>query len=175
MTSLYAIQLECLLVILAIVTLLTDAFRPSVDHRRLGLVVATLVGLTLVYSLTLRPVDGALFHGLYRLDPFALFFKRLFLLAICLVLVMGAEFSRRFQGGVAEFYALVTICGTGMLLIASVNDFVLLFVSLELVTITFYALASYLRRQVASLEEPVTVGLEGLLGLSKSELARARR
>jgi NADH-quinone oxidoreductase subunit N len=33
-----------------------------------------------------------------------------------------------------------------------VNDFVLLFVALELVTITFYVLASYLRRQVASLE-----------------------
>jgi len=33
-----------------------------------------------------------------------------------------------------------------------VNDFILLFVALELVTITFYVLASYLRRQVASLE-----------------------
>jgi NADH-quinone oxidoreductase subunit N len=39
-----------------------------------------------------------------------------------------------------------------MLLIASVNDFVLLFVSLELVTITFYILTSFLRRQVPSLE-----------------------
>jgi len=43
-------------------------------------------------------------------------------------------------------------CAVGMLLIASVNDFILLFVSLELVTITFYVLASYLRRQIPSLE-----------------------
>ncbi len=52
--------------------------------------------------------------------------------------------------GVAEFYALLMFCAVGMLLIASVNDFILLFVSLELVTITFYVLASYLRRWLIS-------------------------
>jgi NADH:ubiquinone oxidoreductase subunit 2 (subunit N) len=35
----------------------------------------------------------------------------------------------------------------GMLVIGSVNDFILLFVSLELVTITFYVLTSFLRRK----------------------------
>ncbi len=44
------------------------------------------------------------------------------------------------------------LCATGMLVLASANDFVLLFVGLELVTITFYILASYLRRQLPSLE-----------------------
>jgi NADH-quinone oxidoreductase subunit N len=39
-----------------------------------------------------------------------------------------------------------------MLIIASVNDFVLLFVALELVTISFYVLTSFLRRQIHSLE-----------------------
>jgi len=43
-------------------------------------------------------------------------------------------------------------CASGMLILASVNDFILLFVALELVTITFYVLASYLRRKVLSLE-----------------------
>jgi NADH-quinone oxidoreductase subunit N len=38
------------------------------------------------------------------------------------------------------------------MLLASVNDFILLFVALELVTITFYVLASFLRRQAQSLE-----------------------
>jgi NADH-quinone oxidoreductase subunit N len=153
MMGLYVIQLECLLVLLAVVTLLSDAFQPTADRQKLGHVLAALVGVTLLYSFWLKPMaDTAFFHGMYRFDTFALYFKRLFLLALTFVLVMSADFAKRFESGVAEFYALLLLCATGMLVIASVNDFILLFVSLELVTITFYILASYLRRQIPSLE-----------------------
>jgi NADH-quinone oxidoreductase subunit N len=150
--NLYVTQLECLLAILAIGTLLTDAFRPGGNRRALGYLLATLVTITLLYSFALKPVEETLFHGMYRLDAFALFFKRLFLLATAFVLLMGAEFAERFETGVAEFYALVLLAATGMLIIASVNHFILLFVALELVTITFYILTSFLRRQTQSLE-----------------------
>lgn len=150
--NLYATQLECLLVIFGVGTLLLDAFRPSGNRRTLGHVLAMLVGIALLYSFMLQPVDRALFHGMYRCDAFALYFKRLFLLATAFVLLMGAEFAERFETGVAEFYALVLLAATGMLVIASVNDFILLFVALELVTITFYILTAFLRRQVQSLE-----------------------
>jgi len=157
--ALYATQLECLLALWGIVILLVDAFSPVPNKRTLGYMAAGFVVVALLYSFILRPLDGTFFHGMYRFDAFALYFKRLFLLALAGVLVMAAEFSPLIESGhaggvagVAEFYALLMFCATGMLLIASVNDFILLFVSLELVTITFYVLASYLRRQVQSLE-----------------------
>ncbi len=150
--ALYAVQLEGLLVVLALGALLTDAFRPVADKRRFGLLLAALVGVTFFYSFIVQPQETTFFHGTYRLDAFALFFKRLFLLVTALVLVAGAEFSERFETGATEFYALVLLAATGMLIIGSVNDFVLLFVALELVTITFYILTSYLRRQLTSLE-----------------------
>jgi NADH-quinone oxidoreductase subunit N len=145
----FATQLECLLAVLAIATLLTDAFRPSREKRRLGLLLAGLVLVVFAYSFMLFPIKGSLFHGLYRLDAFALFFKRLFLLVTALVLVAGAECS---ESAAAEFYALTLLAATGMLLAASVNDFVMLFVALELTMVSFYVLTSFLRRQVASLE-----------------------
>ncbi len=147
-----AIQLECLLALLGVMTLLMDALSPSKDKRKLGYVLAVLVACLLIYSFTLAPTTTTYAHGMYRLDSFALYFKRLFLLAITFVLLMGAEFSERFEHGVAEFYSLVLLCGTGMLILGSVNDFILLFVALELVTITFYILTSFLRRQTQSLE-----------------------
>jgi NADH-quinone oxidoreductase subunit N len=150
--SLYAIQLECLLALLALMTLLVDAFRPVANRKRFGYVLAGLVALTFGYSFLLTPLPETFFHGMFRLDAFALYFKRLFLAVTAIVLVMGAEFSERFESGVAEFFALVLLAATGMLLTASVNDFVLLFVALELVTITFYILTSFLRRQLSSLE-----------------------
>ena len=152
MMGIYAAQLECLTAILAITTLLSDAFRPSMNKRSLGYLLAMMLVLTLLYTFALRPTDETFFHGMYRLDAFALYFKRLFLLATAFVLVMAAEFSPRIEAGIAEFYSLLLFCATGMLLIASVNDFILLFVALELVTISFYVLTSYLRRQVPSLE-----------------------
>ncbi len=150
--NLYAIQLECLLVILGIGVLMIDAFHPIQDKRKLGLILATLVGITFLYSFTLRPLDQSFFAGLYRLDPFALFFKRLFLVALVFVFVMSAEFLPRIEAGHSEFYTLLLFSAVGMLLIASVNDFILLFVALELVTISFYVLTSFLRRQIPSLE-----------------------
>ena len=152
MMALGAVQLEALLVTLALATLLGDAFWPNVNKRKLGLGLAALVTLVLLFSFTLPTESTTHFHGMYRFDPLALYFKRLFLVATLMVLVMGAEFVERFESGVAEFYALVLLAATGMLLTASVNDFILMFVALELVTITFYVLTSFLRRQAQSLE-----------------------
>ncbi|HVM62324.1 MAG TPA: NADH-quinone oxidoreductase subunit N [Verrucomicrobiae bacterium] len=152
MMSLYAIQLECLIATWGIVLLLVDAFTPIPNKRLVGYMAAGFVAVALLYSFAIQPVAEPFFHGMFRLDPFALYFKRLFLLALAVVLLMAAEFSPRIESGVAEFYALLMFCAVGMLMTASVNDFILLFVSLELVTITLYVLASYLRRQLPSLE-----------------------
>ena len=43
----------------------------------------------------------------------------------------------------------------GLMFMASAIDFVLIFVSLELVTISFYILVAYMRRQTTSLEAGV--------------------
>jgi len=150
--SFYAIQLDALLAVWGVIILLVDAFRPFRNKKTLGYLVAIFVLVAFAYSFLVQPVSDTFFHGMYRLDTFALYFKRLFLGALTIVLVMSAEFSDRIEAGVAEFYALLLFCATGMLILASVNDFILLFVALELVTITFYILASYLRRQVQSLE-----------------------
>jgi NADH-quinone oxidoreductase subunit N len=148
----YAIQLECLLAIWGIIILLVEAFKPVPNKRTIGYMAAGFVAMAFLFSFALRPMEGTFFHGMYRFDAFALYFKRLFLLALAMVLVMSAEFSDRIETSVAEFYALLMFCAAGMLILASANDFILLFVALELVTITFYVLASYQRRQVASLE-----------------------
>ena len=91
MMALAAVQLEALLVVLALVTLLGDAFWPTVNKRSLGLGLAALVTLVLLYSFALPAEAGTHFHGMYRLDALALYFKRLFLVATVMVLVMGAE------------------------------------------------------------------------------------
>jgi NADH-quinone oxidoreductase subunit N len=78
------------------------------------------------------------FHGSYVMDGLAVFFKRFFLLTALIVLVMAAEFAGRIETGISEFYSLVLFALSGMMFAASANDFSMLFVSIELITVTFY-------------------------------------
>ncbi len=85
---LYAIQLECLVATWGIVILLVDAFKPIANKRLVGYIAAGFVAVALLYSFTIQPgADVPLFHGMFVLDAFALYFKRLFLLALAMVLV----------------------------------------------------------------------------------------
>jgi NADH-quinone oxidoreductase subunit N len=59
------------------------------------------------------------------------------------------------QSGLGEFFALPILTCAGMMWMSSANDFILIFVSLELVTISFYVLVAYTRRNAASLEAGV--------------------
>src|SRR6185295_6544398 len=101
--------------------------------------------------------------GMFVLDGLALFFKRFFLLAALIVLLMSGEFADRIQSGLSEFYALILFALAGMMVAASANDFSLLFVSLELITITFYILTSFQRGRLVSLEAGVKYLILGAL------------
>jgi NADH-quinone oxidoreductase subunit N len=94
-------------------------------------------------------------HGSYVMDGLAVFFKRFFLLAALIVLVMAAEFAGRIETGISEFYSLVLFALSGMMFAASANDFSMLFVSVELITVTFYVLTSFQRNRLPSLEAGV--------------------
>lgn len=78
------------------------------------------------------------------------------------LLLADAHEPLRCQGGV-EFSALTLLGATGMLLLASVNDFILLFVALELLTISFYVMTSFLRGEGRALEAGIKYLVLGAL------------
>src|SRR5262249_22515463 len=83
-----------------------------------------------------------------------------------IVLLTSVEFADRIQAGISEYYALILFALTGMLFASSANDFALLFVSLELITITFYVLTSFQRARTTSLEAGVKYLIIGALSTS---------
>src|SRR5258706_14488220 len=161
---------ECLVVGLGLALLLADLWVPSTSRRKLGYAAAAGIGLILAYSffavhLAPEGVQYA-FGKMYVLDGLALFFKRFFLLAALIVLLMSVDFADRIPTGIAEFYALVLFALAGMLFASSANDFSLLFVSLELITVTFYGLTSFQRARLGSLEAGVKYLIIGALSTS---------
>src|SRR5204863_994562 len=59
------------------------------------------------------------------------------------------------QSGLGEFFTLPLFTCAGLMWMASAIDFVMIFVSLELVTMSFYVLVSFTRRSPATLEAGV--------------------
>jgi NADH-quinone oxidoreductase subunit N len=169
--NLFLLSHELLVLALGLGLLLVDLWLPLPAKRKLGYVAAAGVGLILLYSLCCvglpadKPVQYA-FGQMYALDGLALFFKRFFLIAALIVLLMSVEFADRIGAGIAEFYALILFALSGMLFASSANDFALLFVSLELITVTFYVLTSFQRGRVTSLEAGVKYLIIGALSTS---------
>ena len=63
----------------------------------------------------------AAFGGMYVLDGFALFFKRFFLIATALVLLMSSEYAKTFRNGTGEYMSLSLFALSGMMFAASAN------------------------------------------------------
>jgi len=159
---------EWLVVALGLGLLLVDLWLPSSAKRNLGYAAALGLGAILLYSLFAVQLPSPeatqyAFGKMYALDGLALFFKRFFLLAAVIVLLMSVEFADRIKAGIGEFYALTLFALSGMLFASSANDFALLFVSLELITVTFYVLTSFERGRLASLEAGVKYLIIGAL------------
>jgi NADH-quinone oxidoreductase subunit N len=150
------ISLEIAVVLLGLGLLLLDLWTPAAHKRKLGYVAALAVLGVFAYTFRLDAFEAKLaFNNSYVFDGLALFFKRFFLIAAVLVLVMAAEFADQIEAGISEYYSLIVFALAGMMFAASANDFTMLFVSLELITVTFYVLTSFQRNRVQSLEAGV--------------------
>jgi NADH-quinone oxidoreductase subunit N len=152
MTNWGALELEIYVTLVGIALLLADMFGKPGDRTRWGYAAAVGLLLVLLRAAMMHGHNTPEFFGMYRFDALAHVFKMLFLAATIIVLVMSVDFARQLQSGRAEFYALICFACVGMMVLASANDFVLLFVGLELVTISFYVLTSFQRARLPSIE-----------------------
>jgi NADH-quinone oxidoreductase subunit N len=159
--------LEIVVLLWGLILLLADSFAGQTDRR--GFALAGVAGLcvVLVASFFLAPPPVAALTGFwsfYAADPLAIFFKRFALVTTILVLIMAIDYAPSIRMGVpganrhaglGEFFALPIFTCAGLMWMASAIDFVMIFVSLELVTLSFYVLVSFTRRNPATLEAGV--------------------
>src|SRR5688572_17542760 len=155
--------LEIAVVLTGLALLMIDLWLPRERRPQLGYLAAGAVAAILVGSFLWNPGTQHAFNNSYVIDPLAMFFKRFFLLTALFVLIMSVDFADRIPVGISEFYALILFALSGMLFAASTNDFIMLFVSLELITVTFYILTSYQRHRVRALEAGVKYLILGAL------------
>jgi len=105
----------------------------------LGLLVA--IGATaLQWWLVPLRVD---FAGVLRVDEFSVFFTLLFLLTALGIMLISMHYADRFLPQSGEYYGLVLAGTLGMCLMASANELLTAYISLELLSFSSYVLVAY--------------------------------
>jgi NADH-quinone oxidoreductase subunit N len=117
--------------------------------RNLAMRLLTLGGLAAGLALAVadRAFSGELFEGMVVADPMATFFKVLLMGASLLVaLCFDFRNSRELRGlGQGEFYALLLAVTLSNVLMATANDLAMLYLALEMVSVTSYVMVAYLK------------------------------
>ena len=158
---------EILITVWAMVLLLLEAFLELSPRTIASLALAGII-VTAVVTLSFDTTSTLFWGGMCKWDGAAKFFHLFFLAVAALVIWMDDEVQSPVPHGGGEFVVLPLFTTGGLMLLASANDFMLLFVALELVTISFYILVAYQRRSVVALEAGVKYLILG--GLSSAFL-----
>ncbi len=92
------------------------------------------------------------FYNTIRIDGFAVVFKLIFLVAAALTVAISMRYLDVEGEQRGEYYALVMFATVGMMFLACGYDLIVLYISLELMALTFYVLVAYTKRERRSNE-----------------------
>ena len=147
---------EILLIVFAAAVIILDLFIKNRDSQKVAYLSLIGLGCTLVAILITNSAIAdsslSLFWGMIRLDKFAVFFKVLLVLATAATILFSLrseELDERLKG---EYYALLLAVTLGMFLMASSTNLLMIFISLETVSLTSYILAGFLTHSPRSSE-----------------------
>ena len=157
---------ELILLVAACLVLLVEPFLKADvagkgDKTPVMAIALTGIIASLVMSIALVGQDRESFAGMLVLDDWAVFFKVLFAIGAGLTILMSPGYLEAHRRHLGEYYALVLFAVIGMDLMAAARDFILLWVALELMTISSYLLAAFFRYRVRSNEASLKYFLTG--------------
>ena len=157
---------ELILVWALAVVIVVDLALKGRQDRRWGTVAIAMAGLVLAgfYTITLGDApQGTLFTRMVVLDHFGVLLRALFILTAILVLLLSVpsrELSRLNQG---EFFALLLAVTVSMMWMASSINLLMIYLSLEMVSVCSYIMVGYLKGERLSNEASLKYILFGAI------------
>ena len=153
---------EIVLTVFGMIVMVLD---PWMDERRSQRTLGTiaLVGslAALVATLFQSQYPGLAFWNMVRVDSFSVFFHFLVAAVTAVVILTSYEYMQVQGIRAGEYYALVLFGAVGMSLMSSAVELVLIFIALEISSISTYILAGFRRRAAISSESSVKYFLLG--------------
>jgi NADH-quinone oxidoreductase subunit N len=136
----------------AAVLLLADAFKKRPAGQRSAEIALAVLGLALVAALLMGGESLTLYSGMAVIDPYARFFRVLFCIAGILGVILTMQSDELSTRSTGEYYSMFLGLVLGMMLMAEASDIVMVYLSLELVSLMSYVLAGFRRHDRKSAE-----------------------
>ncbi|HJZ67916.1 MAG TPA: NADH-quinone oxidoreductase subunit N [Blastocatellia bacterium] len=149
----HAILPETITASAAVLIMMIDAVARKIERRVAGIVslAGTAAAGGAVVSLWGRNGETS-FRGMIITDDFRLFFAMIFLVVAFLTVLISTRWIQDEELPTGEYFALLMFATTGMLFMSAANDLVMIFLGLEITSISTYVLCGYRRRDLRSNE-----------------------
>ncbi len=153
---------EILLTVLSLLIILLGLLMSEKSKNMLGYVSAGGLAASLVFILGNMNGVGSFFYNALVIDPLSQIFKLIFVIVSLLAVIASIAYFRDNRNQ-DEYYALLLLATVGMMVVASANDLVALFVGFELASMSTYVLAGFEKKNPASLEAALKYFIIGSL------------
>ncbi|GAB4334859.1 MAG: NADH-quinone oxidoreductase subunit N [Candidatus Abyssubacteria bacterium] len=158
-----AVYPEFIVALAALAVLVADLL--SKKELRGKLTAISIAGLAFAFFITLLMLiwdrKGTAFSGMVAVDPFAQFFKMIFVLSAAFSILMSPRYLRLFHINAAEYYELILFSTVGMMVMVAANDLITIYIGLELMSISIYLMAGFQRESPRSSEASIKYFLLG--------------
>lgn len=132
----------------AVLVVLVDAFhrteKPRTYVAYLAFIGLGLVGIAaMAVGLWLPPTEA--FGGMYYHDRFTSFLTVLFSIGAMVTVAVSPKYLRENSAERGEYYALIILAVTGMILMAGAGDLIMIFLGIEVMSVSVYVLVGFFR------------------------------
>jgi NADH-quinone oxidoreductase subunit N len=150
--QLVAIAPEIVLTIGACALFLFDLAIPKHEKDKLGYFAIGILAVAFYGSWKLAAVETEIFSGMFTLDPYATYFKMLVYLAGALTILLSMTYLEVEKIHLGEYYGFILLATAGMMVMVSAGDLIMIYLGLELLSISLYIMAGFKRSESRSVE-----------------------
>jgi len=143
---------EIVLTIGACALFLFDLAIPKHEKDKLGYFAIGILAVAFYGSWKLAAVETDIFSGMFTLDPYATYFKMLVYLAGALTILLSMTYLEIEKIHLGEYYGFILLATAGMMVMVSAGDLIMVYLGLELLSISLYIMAGFKRHESRSVE-----------------------
>ncbi len=153
---------ELLLTAFGVLVMVLDPLLPEENDRR-SIGILALIGAVaaVAASFFMSQYQGSAFSGTVRVDGFSVFFHVVITIISAVVILASFDYLKVQQIRLGEYYGLILFGTVGMALMSSAVELVLVFIALEISSISTYILAGFRRNVATSVEASLKYFLLG--------------
>ncbi|MGB4773697.1 MAG: NADH-quinone oxidoreductase subunit N [Daejeonella sp.] len=145
--------------VLAIIVLYLGLFK-----AKNALLPVTLIGLAGVLALTVMEWNSnatPIYSGMMLFDNFAIAFTGICVFSTILILLISKDYFERISEHVAEYYTIILFALAGILVMVSYHNLSMLFIGIEIMSVSLYILAGIRKKDFKSNEAALKYFLMG--------------